>query len=114
MFNPYSQFKLLYSKDIQIESLVIFFHILRKTIFNQRQDMGTASLNGGTALLLVCVFLNLWVIVRNKSLIKVSIRNTSFFVYYTIFCLFSIFWSITGESGATSIISKGLEIMSSL
>lgn len=113
MFNPYSQFKLLYSKDIQIESLVIFFHILRKTIFNQRQDMGTASLNAGTALLLVCVFLNLWVIVRNKSLIKVSIRNTSFFVYYTIFCLFSIFWSITGESGATSIISKGLEIMSS-
>ena len=66
MFNPYSQFKLLYSKDIQIESLVIFFHILRKTIFNQRQDMGTASLNGGTALLLVCVFLNLWVKVKKN------------------------------------------------
>lgn len=32
MFNPYKQFKLLYPKSIQIETVIFIFHIFRKTI----------------------------------------------------------------------------------
>lgn len=30
MFNPYKQFKLLYPKSIQIETVIFIFHIFRK------------------------------------------------------------------------------------
>lgn len=114
MFNPYKQFIQLYPKDIRIETIVFIIHIFRKTFLNVGREMGDTSIaGGGTLLMLICILLNIWIIIRNKSILNKSIKETKWFLFYTIFCLFSIFWSITGTAGFSSIIAKGAEILTS-
>lgn len=114
MFNPYSQFKRLYPKTIQHETIVFIIHIFRKTFLNTGREMGDTSIaGGGTFLMLICILLNIWIIIRNKSILNKSIKETKWFLFYTIFCLLSIFWSITGTAGFTSIIAKGVETLTS-
>lgn len=114
MFNPYKQFVRLYPKDIQIETIIFTIHIFRKTFLNVGREMGDTSIGGGgTFLMLLCILLNLWIIIKNKAIINKSIKETKWFLFYAIFCTFSIFWSITGSAGFTSIIAKVAEITTS-
>lgn len=113
MFNPYTQFKRLYPKSIRIETAVIIFHIFRKTFLNIGRTMGDTSVSGGTALLFLCIFLNFWIVYRNKRLIIRAVRETKWFLLYVIFCFCSVFWSITGADGFSSIFAKDLEVLSS-
>ena len=114
MLNLYKQFIHLYPKDIKIETLVFIIHIFRKTLLNTGREMGDTSLaGGGTILMLTCILLNIWIIIKNNNILINSIKETKWFLYYTIFCLFSIFWSITGYAGFTSITAKGLETLTS-
>lgn len=114
MLNPYKQFIHLYPKDIRIETIVFIIHIFRKTFLNVGREMGDTSIaGGGTFLMLICILLNIWIIIRNNSILNKSIKETKWFLFYTIFCLFSIFWSITGTAGFSSIIAKGAEILTS-
>jgi len=114
MPNLYKQFIHLYPKDIRIETIVFIIHIFRKTFLNTGREMGDTSIaGGGTFLMLICILLNIWIIIKNNNIVNKSIKETKCFFYYTIFCLFSIFWSITGNAGFTSIIAKGSEILTS-
>lgn len=111
MFNPYTQFKRLYPKDIRWETAVIVFHICRKTLFNEQREMLDTSMSGGTWLLVVCVVLNLWVVFRNWGLVAHAVRGIRWFVAYAVFCLFSLFWAINGEAGFSTIVGKGVELL---
>lgn len=111
MFNPYTQFKRLFPKDIRWETAVIVFHICRKTLFNERREMLDTSVSGGTWLLLVCVALNLWVVYRNRQLVAHAVCGTRWFLAYMGFCLLSLFWAINGEAGLSTIVGKGVEIL---
>ena len=113
MFNPYSQFKRLYPKSIRIETAIFIFHIFRKTILNTGRTMGDTSVSGGTGLMFLCIILNFWLVYRNRSFLLKAIREIKLFLVYVIFCFFSIFWSITGVDGFSSIFAKDLEVMSS-
>lgn len=113
MFNPYTQFKRLYPKTIQIETLIIIFHIFRKTLLNERRSMEDTSMSGGTTLMLICILLNLWIICRNKRVINISIKTTGWFFAYTILCGLSFMWAITGSNGFTSVLAKDVEIATS-
>ena len=61
----------------------------------------------------ICIILNFWIVYRNRNLILKAIREIKLFLVYVIFCFFSIFWSITGVDGFSSIFAKDLEVMSS-
>ena len=113
MFNPYTQFKRLYPKTIQIETLIIIFHIFRKTFLNQGRNMGDTSVSGGTFLMLGCIFLNFWIVYRNSRFLKESISQTRLFLMYTIFCMFSFFWAVTGLGSFSSVVLKDVEVISS-
>lgn len=113
MFNPYSQFKRLYPKTIQLETIVVIFHMFRKTFFNEGRNMGDTSVSGGTILLVFCILLNLWIIVRNKKVLRISIKKTKWFFAYIILCGFSFMWAITGSRGFTSVLLKDIEIATS-
>lgn len=68
MFNPYKQFVRLYPKDIQIETIIFTIHIFRKTFLNVGREMGDTSIGGGgTFLMLLCILLNLWIIIKNLN-----------------------------------------------
>ena len=113
MFNPYKQFKLLYPKDIQIESIVIIFHIFRKTFFNVGRDMGDTSVSGSTFLLFACIGLNFWVVHNNKKILSRAIKENKWFLYYILFCGISFLWNVIDVAGFTTVFAKDLEILSS-
>lgn len=113
MFNPYKQFKRLYPKSIQIETFIVIFHIFRKTFFNERRNMDDTSMSSGTTLMLICILLNLWIIYKNKNLVRISIKTTGWFFVYTIFCGLSFMWAITGSNGFTSVLAKDIELATS-
>lgn len=113
MFNPYKQFKRLYPKSIQIETVIVCLHIFRKTFLNQGRNMGDTSVSGGTFLLLGCIFLNFWIVYRNQRIVTAAISTTKWYFIYTIFCMCSFFWAITGLSSFSSVVLKDLEVISS-
>ncbi len=113
MFNPYKQFKLLYPKSIQIETVIFIFHIFRKTILNQGRNMGDTSVSGSTFLMLGCILLNFWIVYRNIQKLKVAISQTKWYLIYAIFCMCSFFWAITGLDSFSSVVLKDLEVISS-
>lgn len=113
MFNPYTQFKRLYPKSIQIETLIIIFHIFRKTFLNQGRNMGDTSVSGSTFLMLGCIMLNFWIVYKNYRFLKTAISQTKWFLIYTIFCMVSFFWAVTGIGSFSSVVLKDLEVISS-
>lgn len=112
MINPYSIYKKLYPKDIQLETLVVLFHILRKTLLNTKSSMEeTVSGNSGTMLLMLCVLLNVCMIFKNRKYIKASLKRTKFYTMFCLVSLASVMW--TTAPGISGIIAKGTEMMSS-
>ena len=55
----YKNFKSLFSKEICIYTLILIFHLMRKTVFNKARNMGDTSVDSSTFLLLICIGLNL-------------------------------------------------------
>lgn len=75
--------------------------------------MGDTSVSGGSILMLGCVLLNFWIVYKNSRMLKMSIKQTKWFLIYTIFCMFSFLWAITGLGSFSSVVLKDLEVISS-
>lgn len=111
MYNPIKEFKSIYPKEIQIYTLIFIFHMMRKTLLNQRHAMGDTTVSGGTLIMVMCVLLNFWIVYKNSKNIGMAIKGSKFFLWYTIVCLASFLWAIVPS--IESIWLKDLEIISS-
>lgn len=112
MFNPYAQFKKLYTKSIFLVTIVVLIHICRKTIFNVRSSMDEAvEGNSGSLLMIFCVMLNLYFVYKNRNCLKKSLRNSTSFLLFIFVCIFSVAW--TPVPDFKGIIAKGVELLSS-
>ncbi len=107
----YKNFKSLFSKEICIYTLILIFHLMRKTVFNKARNMGDTSVDSSTFLLLICIGLNLYVVLKNNTILGISIKQTRLYLYYIIWCFFSFLWSIV--PGFNTIIIKDAEVLSS-
>ena len=107
----YKNFKSLFSKEICIYTLILIFHLMRKTVFNKARNMGDTSVDSSTFLLLICIGLNLYVVLKNNTILGISIKHTRLYLYYIIWCFFSFLWSIV--PGFNTIIIKDAEVLSS-
>lgn len=112
MINPYSIYKKAFPKDVQLETLVVLFHILRKTLLNTRSTVEeTVTGNSGTLLMILCVFLNVCIIFKNRRYIKSALKHTKFYTWFCLISLASVMWS--AAPGISGIIAKGTEMMTS-
>lgn len=112
MFNPYKQFVRLYPKDIRWDTIVIIFHILRKTLLNVKSSTEElVSGNSGTMLMVFCVSLNFFMIYKNRKYLMKAIKESKWFTFYCLFAISSIMWTPVPASGG--ILAKGFELFSS-
>lgn len=81
----YKNFKSLFSKEICIYTLILIFHLMRKTVFNKARNMGDTSVDSSTFLLLICIGLNLYVVLKNNTILGISIKQTRLYLYYMVF-----------------------------
>ena len=99
MQNPYTFFRNTYPKDIQLATLIFAIHMLRKTIFN----------NSGGAVMMLCIVLNLYIILKNSQLLTNAIKGTKAFIIYCSFAFISILWAI--EKDYMTVWGKDIEIL---
>lgn len=112
MFNPYAQFKKLYTKSIFWETVIVLIHICRKTIFNVRSSMDeSVEGNSGSLLMILCVMLNLYFVYKNRNYLKYSLRDSKSFLFFILIGISSVLW--TPVSDFKGIIAKAVELLSS-
>ena len=107
----YKLFKKIYPKEIWMYTLLIVFHMSRKTIFNVQQEVGNESIGGGVLLMMICTVLNYFYAFKESKNLKPAIKATqSYFIFY-IFALLSCLWALYPDYKA--LFSKCLELISS-
>ena len=111
MTNPIKYFQCIYPSDIQIYTLIFVFHMMRKTLFNQRRVMGDTTIDASTFLLFFCIICNLWIVFRNRQSLYNALEGSKLYLGYIIVCFLSFSWSIT--PAFETIFTKDLEILSS-
>ncbi len=108
-FNIRSFYK-SYSKKVWSLTLIVLIFVSRKTIFNVAREIGKfqTTLDRGTTLALLGIFLSLLAIGSNlKSFRRVLRKNMSFIAYYVI-CLSSFLWA----GNMSTILFKATEVLS--
>ena len=100
-FSQYKHFKKVYPKDIQIATLFFVIQMARKTILNTWSGI----------LMIPCIFLSLYILYKNKSIISKAVKGTQAMIWYAVFAGLSFLWAI--EKDPTSIFLKDIEIVCS-
>ena len=91
---------------------ILFVPILRKTVFNRARDMKDFDkVDGSASIAILFTIIALYVVVTRWQDIKNYFAENKSFVYYYIFCIFSILWA--GFSSASLIGYKAVEVLAS-
>lgn len=91
---------------------ILFVPILRKTVFNRARDMKDFDkVDGSASVAILFTIIALYVVVTKWQDIKNFFVENKLFVYYYVFCIFSIMWA--GFSSASLIGYKAVEVLAS-
>lgn len=92
--------------------VILFVPILRKTVFNRARDMKDFDkVDGSASVAILFTIIALYVVVTKWQDIKNFFVENKLFVYYYVFCIFSIIWA--GFSSASLIGYKAVEVLAS-
>ena len=91
---------------------ILLVPILRKTMFNRARNMNEFDkVDGSASIAILFTVISLYVVVTKWQVIKGFFGENKTFVYYHIFCIFSILWA--GFSSAPIIGYKAVEVLAS-